>query len=544
MLPKKQKLSRAPSARQLERPKKDVRDALKKLRSAAGSAEIVSRTIFSLLTTEEKEALRLECLGGSGSKQEHLAGVGEAVLDVAQGSTEEASHAKRLLAHVGHKVFRKKRVAEKVLRFQFSRHLWAGALSKEYRGRKRGRKSIVKNADVTRKVHDFLMANSLLTSHYRKIKGELVQCRALSRSKSKLWKLNKNMQELMSLTTWWRHLKSEHRQFKKFKKAVDMCPVCHKYDKLVVPRVRKGVEKAFATMEAVDSSFFASLNEHWSSLLRAGKTDPDGRSSLQFVRGAIQYIDKNMQPRRGAPMVGQPGALRREHDLREAGLEALKELKSLLPVLEGCEHHFHSMRRQHRCREGMEEQLEEGVLLLQLDYAENITIPVGPVEEQSWFWATARLGVSTLGIYALWLSGTKKHRVYFHYVSQILDHTALHASVALKDCINSLKLPSSCKIIHVWSDCGPHYRAYMPLWHPQWICYVARHPWKRWHSIFLESIMERAEMTDNLASRKDGLKHGRSVVWSPRLLNSWKPCEKAQSIQCSAILRHVGQSTK
>ena len=71
--------------------------------------------------------------------------------------------------------------------------------------------------------------------------------------------------------------------------------------------------------------------------------------------------------------------------LREAEVDAQKEFKGVLSLLEGCEHHFHSFRRQHDMREKMEEELPADTLLLQLDYAENLTLPLGPVEEQSWF---------------------------------------------------------------------------------------------------------------------------------------------------------------
>ena len=126
----------------------------------------------------------------------------------------------------------------------------------------------------------------------------LVQCRALTRSKSKLWKLNQGMQDLMSLTSWLRHLKVEHPQFTKFKKKVDMCPICHKYDKLVVPRVNQYVEGAFHQVRALDATYFENLDNHWNSLEAAGKTDPEGKTGLQFVRGAVNYIEKKMDARR------------------------------------------------------------------------------------------------------------------------------------------------------------------------------------------------------------------------------------------------------
>ncbi|CAK8988483.1 Uncharacterized protein SCF082_LOCUS1409 [Durusdinium trenchii] len=134
-------------------------------------------------------------------------------------------------------------------------------------------------------------------------------------------------------------------------------------------------------------------------------------------------------------MTGQ-GSLLRElvaGMLKEAEAKASNLFKGELQTLEACEHHFHSWRRQHRERERLETELPATAVLVQLDYAENLTIPVGPVEEQSWFWATARLSASVLCFCVRFWEDGKLRSLYLNYVSQILDHTALHAALALKD---------------------------------------------------------------------------------------------------------------
>ena len=430
---KKQKRKRTTEARKLERPKKVLKDALVAFRTAAGNSETVAETLWELLTSEERADLSVHTQEAyDASSAAGLSKVVKQVARYAEGTRDASSAARRVLAQAGKDVFKKKKRTEKALGFKSGRKLWSKVCNKAG-GQKRGRKSIVKDPSNIQKGREFLLANSQISSHYRKIGHELVQCRALTRSKSKLWKLNQGMQDLMSLTSWLRHLKVEHPQFTKFKKKVDMCPICHKYDKLVVPRVKQYVEGAFHQVRALDATYFENLDNHWNSLEAAGKTDPEGKTGLQFVRGAVNYIEKKMDARRLKTTPSGKGVRQHLNALREAEIEALKSLKSTLSLLEGCEHHFHSFRRQHHCREKMEEELPGDTLLLQLDYAENLTLPVGPVEEQSWFWATARLSFSTLGIYASYHKEGRQQRVYFHYISQILDHTALHASVALKD---------------------------------------------------------------------------------------------------------------
>jgi hypothetical protein len=52
-----------------------------------------------------------------------------------------------------------------------------------------------------------------------------------------------------------------------------------------------------------------------------------------------------------------------------------------------------------------------------------------------------------------------------HYVSHVLDHTGLMASEALKDLIKRLGLDDLFfKRLHLWSDCGPHFRCYEMVW--------------------------------------------------------------------------------
>eukprot|EP00435_Cladocopium_sp_Y103_P075602 s140_g60.t1 len=428
---KKAKVSRSTSARALERPRKELREALEAFRSKAGDAATVASTLWSFLETEEKAALQTQCLPDLQSKDDSASTkVVQTVAGYAGGSSNEAAVARGLLAKAGHHIFKKKSQAERALNLNFSRRVWTKVCINKLGAKKRGRKNKTNDPDITRQVREFLLKNSLISSHYRRIGKELVQCRALSRSKTKLWKLNPGMQKLMSLTIWLRHLRAQHPQFVKYKKKVDMCPICHKYDKLVIPRVRKAVESALQHVLSVEAGYFAKMDAHWSGLEAAGKIDPDGKSSLQFVRGAINFINQTMQARASVPLANVAGERKGLMDLREGELAALGDLKSVLGLLEACEHHFHTVRRQHACREKMEEALPEDTVLLQLDYAENITLPLGPIEEQSWFWATARLSFSTLGFYAL------------------------------KDCIQRLGLPASCSKIQIWSDCGPHFRAY------------------------------------------------------------------------------------
>ena len=90
------------------------------------------------------------------------------------------------------------------------------------------------------------------------------------------------------------------------------------------------VEGAFHQVRALDATYFENLDNHWNSLEAAGKTDPEGKTGLQFVRGAVNYIEKKMDARRLKTTPSGKGARQHLNALREAEIKALKSLKSTL----------------------------------------------------------------------------------------------------------------------------------------------------------------------------------------------------------------------
>lgn len=103
------------------------------------------------------------------------------------------------------------------------------------------------------------------------------------------------------------------------------------------------------------------------------------------------------------------------------------------------------------------------ILDVQFDFRENTTLLVGPEEEQEWRFATARQGHTPLGFYGAFLSFEEvlvQRHIYFHFVSDILDHTALFVALALKHVLANLGADiKQFKGLHCWSDSGPHFRS-------------------------------------------------------------------------------------
>ncbi|CAK9043725.1 unnamed protein product [Durusdinium trenchii] len=352
--------------------------------------------IWSLLQTDEKKELLQLGQTDIGTPESQQALVAQD-LAVQIGAESAADPLRKALVASGRRVLKDKEKVESTLNLKVGRRLWRSVAVLKPGAKKGGRPSKVNDPELRQKVREFLLSNSTVTAHFMRVKHEMVSVRSLCRSKRRLWKLNVDMQKAMSLSVWLRHLKVHHPQFRKFKKKVDMCPICHKYDKLVAPKISKGVERALHGVKAVQPSYFEPMRVHWENMQKIGRADPDGEASLQYVKGARQFIDNAMAARLRERTANRTAEeLANLFQLREAELVALTQLKDL----------------------------------------------------------------STLGIYVRYNRGSAQVRRYFHYISQILDHTALHAATALLDIWKRLARDPAYKHVHIWTDCGPHYRAY------------------------------------------------------------------------------------
>ena len=109
-----------------------------------------------------------------------------------------------------------------------------------------------------------------------------------------------------------------------------------------------------------------------------------------------------------------------------------------------------------------------GDIDVQLDFKENDSVPLAPEETQDMFWGSAHQAVTTLGFCVTHRKSTYPCNIetrYFYYCTYIRDHTQLFAAVALKDLLERLNVQAEwCHRLHVWADCGPHFRGYMFLW--------------------------------------------------------------------------------
>ncbi|CAE8670941.1 unnamed protein product [Polarella glacialis] len=293
------------------------------------------------------------------------------------------------------------------------------------------------------------------------------------------------MQKLLCLRAWYTHLGKRQSHFKKLKCRSDVCTFCHKYDKVFLPSLRTLLSQSESKMIAHQPDYWKAIQVYWNSLKLQGKTDPDDQCSLQYVRAAIKYTRRMLAARAALPVPDVAGALGARLDFHKDEADAMAALAKANVILECCEHHFSGVKRQHGFREDKVDNLEHHCVDIQLDFMANMTTPLGPEEAQDWFWATARQSITTLGFYAhYWLNGVEHHQ-YFHFISDILNHDSAFAVQAFGDLLLRLGLSDQHTVLHVFADCGPHFRSYEFLWCLVEVCK------SKFPTVFLHFLLER-----------------------------------------------------
>ncbi|CAE8608691.1 unnamed protein product, partial [Polarella glacialis] len=434
--------------------------------------------IIGVLGPEEKNhLLRLLTDEGDGGVRQQA----DVALHLAKDPTPSV---KKAVASACVAVVRFRAKSNQLLGTSIGPRLWRTA-GGQGRLKKLGRPSVVNNRKVCQTVRDYLLQHSSYTAKRIKVAGKIVQVHNLKRSRRALWTSSAQMQKLLCLRAWYTHLGKHQSHFKKLKCRSDVCTFCHKYDKVFLPSLRTLLSQSESKMIAHQPDYWKAIQVYWNSLKLQGKTDPDDQCSLQYVRAAIKYMRRMLAARAALPVPDVAGALGARLDFHKDEADALAALAKANVILECCEHHFSGVKRQHGFREDKVDNLEHHCVDIQLDFMENMTTPLGPEEAQDWFWATARQSITTLGFYAhYWLNGVEHHQ-YFHFISDILNHDSAFAVQAFGDLLLRLGLSDQHTVLHVFADCGPHFRSYEFLWCLVEVCK------SKFPTVFLHFLLER-----------------------------------------------------
>ena len=234
----------------------------------------------------------------------------------------------------------------------------------------------------------------------------------------------------------------------------------------MIPQLTLRIREAEGRLIRLRANYFQPLTAQWKAKEKAGKTDPAGKSSKQYVLGLCTFLDREIAQWR--ELRTPTGQFEHNDEVLRAATLSRHELDEWLAKLNYCEQHFHAVKRRHACRERMLKQPCLGDIDVQLDFKENDSVPLAPEETQDMFWGSAHQAVTTLGFCVTHRKSTYPCNIetrYFYYCTYIRDHTQLFAAVALKDLLERLNVQAEwCHRLHVWADCGPHFCGYMFLW--------------------------------------------------------------------------------
>ena len=377
----------APSRGKLQYWKRRLQVEFAKVRDALGSLGL-AKAISRCLPVEERAVVR-DALGLEDAELK-----GKVADSLAAASSNDPS-LKVAIAKAAQEVIGTHSKSKKVLQVP-GRRLWR-RVKQNIPRKKPGRRNILNAQSVIQKVRLYLMENSNQTAKLMKVGECVLQVRNLKRSRHKLWNSSTSMRNLMSKALRYRHLKAHHKQFVQLRCKTDVCSYCHKFDWKVLSALRKDLKTCKGQIAALQSNYFDSLDQEWARLLQDGQVDPDGELSLQYVEKLKALLDSTAAKRISERT--RAGTVKHRQEMKAAEAVARKVLKEHVGCLRCCYNHFATARRQHRAREALATDLPSSTVVIQFDFMQNMTWPLGPEEESSWWWATARCSMTTLGFF-------------------------------------------------------------------------------------------------------------------------------------------------
>ena len=177
----------------------------------------------------------------------------------------------------------------------------------------------------------------------------------------------------LGLTTWREHLCCEHYERRKPCKRVDVCDTCLEFDRKGVPLVKIAIATSRTELRALAPTYFDDFDAQW-------RERPNQELlTASFVEALERFIyNRADATKRSAPRSKLPPAV--AHDLHDAEARAGHLLRERLDMLRCYEHHYQSVQRQHAKAMSILDSMTAGTLFLQVDFKQNVSLPLAPQE--------------------------------------------------------------------------------------------------------------------------------------------------------------------
>ena len=291
--------------------------------------------------------------------------------------------------------------------------------------------------------------------------GEEVQVkvkRALTDSARQL-RLQSDFKHACSQATWYRMLKSKMPEFSKCCRKLDVCGKCHDWDESLSRRLHTSLTEWRQTLKTLLPVYWDPWDAKVDSLFSEHE---QAELSDRFLIALRNYVDQGPTRRPDGCSLKQllelheaEAAIRHELDTKWA---RSTEQIGVIELVQMFSVHFLLRDRQNEaflkdwhtpCPDTVHELL---------DFKQHDTLPVGPSEKGSWWYANARLQVKVLTV-IVW-TATSGH-LYNTYASHVLDQSTPFALTCVEDALERSArdgaTPGRRQVI--WADCGGHFRS-------------------------------------------------------------------------------------
>ena len=280
----------------------------------------------------------------------------------------------------------------------------------------------------------------------------MVESQSLLKTPARMWEENPQLRTKMRRSKFYEVLKNHFAEYRPGQRRTDVCTHCETYWQKLIPRFRKAWNEVREKLTAVYPGYFKHFD-----------TERVHETACEEANHALAYVSSHSAQHRAERMACGCNLLQL-YSFTEAPPEVL--LRGHRDLLRSYEWHMTSANRQ---KQNFDRLVEKGELpvkdcLLCFDWKEKIRLPVGPSESSDYWHMQQRYAIAVYGcvVYRHEPSSTarapKIRHDYYINLTDIREQTAEAANNMLDSILSGARLGTE-GCLHLFYDCGPHYRS-------------------------------------------------------------------------------------
>ena len=251
----------------------------------------VAEAVLAALTTEEMEAVDKLMLKKREEKElaeapwTAWAAIGRATKRVLKCGLH-----KRLLAKVVQKSGVSRAMARDKLGVSVGRRMWKHVKNNGTKQTMTRRRWRLHDVEAVRKVLEDASAESSRMIGKGK---DLKAVRALSDSKRQVYLKNRHLFGRMSMSAFYKAVKTSYREFRTAPRKLDQCEKCHQYDKSILPLIKRSVMRWMKDLNDIVPGYW----KGWEAYSADVPADQKENFGPQYLQKMHQYVDTRVRQR-------------------------------------------------------------------------------------------------------------------------------------------------------------------------------------------------------------------------------------------------------